>query len=56
MKPLISKRPTGSLLNPSFRYVPAAQTNIERTFAKERKRLAEAAKIPVNVRSIKRAK
>ena len=40
----------------NFKYVNAASTNIEKTFARIRKELAEAAKKkPVNVMPIKKA-
>lgn len=32
------------LLNPEFRYVPAAQTDIRKTIARERRRLEEEAR------------
>jgi len=39
-----------------FKYIPSASTDISKTFARERKRLAEEAKKkPVNVMPIKKA-
>lgn len=38
-----------------FKYTNAASTNIEKTFARIRKQLAEAEKKPVNVMPIKKA-
>lgn len=35
--------PRKSILNPAFRYRKAVETNVALTFARERKRLAEAA-------------
>ena len=37
MKPLKSSAPPSSLLNPAFRYVPAARTDVRKTWAKARK-------------------
>lgn len=46
-----------SLMDPKFRYVKAAETNIARTFARIRKQIkeAEAAKQAQNVRQMKRS-
>lgn len=43
MKPLVSSAPAHSILQAQgFRYVPAAQTDIRKTFARARNRLARA--------------
>jgi hypothetical protein len=40
-----------NILDPSFNYTPSSQTDIRRTFARERARLA-AAKAPVSPREL----
>lgn len=50
MKPLRSTTArTGSILNPSFEYTPAARTNIRETFAREKARLAAQPAQPKHV-------
>lgn len=43
MKTLKSKAPKESILPPQFRYRPAAQTDVRRTFRREQQRLMDAA-------------
>ena len=45
-----------SILDKDFKYTPAAKTDIRRTFARERRRLEELKKGPVNVVVLKRNK
>lgn len=47
-------KPRRSILNPEFRYFPAAQTSVARTFARERKRLRELDDAKANVTPIRR--
>lgn len=48
-------KPTKSILDPSFSYTSAGQTDIRKTFARERKRLKEEQeKARQNVTDIKR--
>lgn len=56
MKPLISKRPIGSILNPAFEYKTAAQTDVAATFRRIRRQMAEQDKLPQNVRAMRKAK
>lgn len=56
MKPLISKLPATSILSPQFNYVPAAQQNVEATFKRIRKEMAEQNKLPQNVRAMRKVK
>jgi hypothetical protein len=41
MKPIRTTAPETSLLNPKFRYTPAAKTDVRRTFARIRREQAE---------------
>ena len=43
MKKLRSSAPETSILSPSFRYVPAAQTDIRQTFRVAEQRITDAA-------------
>lgn len=56
MKPLKSTEPITSILNPAFQYIPAVQTNIEATFRRIRKQMAEEAKPKQDVRAMRRVK
>lgn len=44
------KRP--HLMDPTFRYYPAADTDVARTFARVRKEMAAKAKPPTNVKAL----
>jgi hypothetical protein len=45
------------LMDPKFRYIPAAETNIAATFARIRRQMKkEAEQPPANVKPIRRAK
>lgn len=44
-----------SLLDPSWKYIPANRTNLKATFARVKKRLAEEATKKKNVTPIKRS-
>lgn len=41
-----------SILDPRFRYVPAAKTDIRKTFARVRRELARANARPVDIRPL----
>lgn len=51
-----TKYPTNHILNPKFRYVPAAQTNIAETFARIKAELAarDTAAVPIRGKGGKR--
>ena len=44
------------LTDPEFRYVPAARTDIRKTFAKIRAEQKKAAQAPVNVTELRKKK
>ena len=46
--------PKQSILSPAFKYVNAASTDIAKTFANERKRIRERARIAAEARKIER--
>jgi hypothetical protein len=50
------RKPTRSILDPSFNYVPSTQTDLRKTFSRIRREMAKAkAAVPTKVTSIKRA-
>ena len=44
------------ITDPEFRYVPAARTDIRKTFAKIRAEQKKAAQVPVNVTELRKKK
>jgi hypothetical protein len=52
LRPLRSKSPITSILNPRFPYVPASQTDVAATFARVRKQQMGAGKLQTETLTI----